>query len=244
MSNKDKILSEFDLFRGNGGGIESWFSDEMPEVVADVLNECDSKPISLEVLNQLLILSHEGGMTPDFFNFYFLSDPHPGGLSWYDPKKIKGFEDRFLRSKEIVSLEHLRWGLTRIYTDALLHFGNIRQSYRTLRSMNTDRLKLFFSEKNFQVSDLTSRANYLPLEEIAKDDRYLIAEVACKTYAPADGTLPDLVSHISDRYAEFVKEGRQRPKIKDLITDGPTAGQYDKDQLSFSLDEAMEQEIT
>ena len=110
--------------------------------------------------------------------------------------------------------------------------------------MNTDRLKLFFSEKNFQVSDLTSRANYLPLEEIAKDDRYLIAEVACKTYAPADGTLPDLVSHISDRYAEFVKEGRQRQKIKDLITDGPTAGQYDKDQLSFSLDEAMEQEIT
>jgi hypothetical protein len=50
MSNKKKILQEFELFRGNGGGIEGWFSDSIPEVVADVLSGCEKNHITLEVL--------------------------------------------------------------------------------------------------------------------------------------------------------------------------------------------------
>jgi hypothetical protein len=54
MSIKSQVLSEFELFRGNGGGIEAWFTEDMPETVADVLANCEKRPISCEVLNQLL----------------------------------------------------------------------------------------------------------------------------------------------------------------------------------------------
>jgi hypothetical protein len=76
MSNGDLILREMEFFRGNGEGIETWFSENISEVAANVLANCEKQPISLEVLNQILILSHEGGMSEGFFWFYFLSDPH------------------------------------------------------------------------------------------------------------------------------------------------------------------------
>src|SRR6266481_1320957 len=104
MSDKSTLLSEFELFRGNGGGIEAWFSDEIPDLVVDVLSKCEHSPISLEVLNQLLILSHEGGMTYSCFKFYFLSDPHRKGISWYDPKKLPEFNEQYLESSAITSL--------------------------------------------------------------------------------------------------------------------------------------------
>ena len=133
MSAKTDLLSAFELFRGNGGGIEAWFTDRIPDTVVDVLRNCDQAPISREVLNQLLILSHEAGMSPGFFDFYFLYDPHAEGGSWYDPKKLPEFEERFLTATQLISLKHLKWGLRRFYMDALLSFGNIRQAYRILR---------------------------------------------------------------------------------------------------------------
>jgi hypothetical protein len=50
------------------------------------------------MLNQLLILSHEAGMSRGFFEFYFQHDAHLDGGSWYDPKKLPEFEPRFLTS--------------------------------------------------------------------------------------------------------------------------------------------------
>jgi hypothetical protein len=244
MSKKASLLTEFELFRGNGGGIESWFSDKIDDTVVDVLSDCDKRPISFEVFNQLLILSHEGGITFSFFEFYFLSDPHTGGLYWYDPKKLPGFEERFLKSKAIVSLSHLRWGLMRLYIDGLLYFGNIRQCYRTLRSFSKEQFEAFFRDQICSTVELMSRGDYLPLEPIAKDDRYLIAEVACKTYAPADDSMPDLLEFIKTRYQEEANTGRGRIKIKDLIApNGSIAPRYDEYQLSFSLDEALDRDV-
>ena len=111
MSAKSDILTEFELFRGNGGGIEGWFTENIPETVVDVLANCEKQPISCEVLNQLLILSHEAGMSSGFFEFYFQYDPHADGGSWYDPKKLPEFDPRFLNSTELVSIKHLKWGL-------------------------------------------------------------------------------------------------------------------------------------
>ena len=148
MSIKSQILTEFELFRGNGGGIEAWFTQDIPDTVVDVLANCESRPISCEVLNQLLILSHEAGMSRGFFHFYFQHDPHPDGGSWYDPKALPEFEPRFLSSTELVSLKHLKWGLRRFYMDALLSFGNIRQAYRTLRNAREARDVLSYTERS------------------------------------------------------------------------------------------------
>lgn len=244
MSDKSKLLDEFELFRGNGGGIESWFSDDIPDSVIAPLTKCEQHHVSLEVLNQLLILSHEAGMTYSFFKFYFLTDPHEQGLSWYDPKKLSEFDESFLQASAITSLRHLKWGLMRLYIDGLLFFGNIRQCYRSLRAMSMGELESFFLDRLYNTGELKSRSDFLPLEEIAKDDRYLIAEVACKTYAPADNSLPALLDYIKGKYEEGAKAGRKRIKIKDLISyDGTQPRLYDESQLSFSLDEAIDQEV-
>jgi len=232
-----------EFFRGNGEGIEAWFSENISEVAANVLANCEKQPISLEVLNQILVLSHEGGMSEGFFWFYFLSDPHSRKVYWYDPKKLAEFDQAYLRSTKLQTLNHLKWGLKRLYIDALLYFGNIRQCYRTLRDLDRNQLDSFFEKRIFNTQAITGRSDYLPLSTIAKDDRYLIAETACKTYAPADETMPDLLEYIKGRLRVAAAAGRSRVKIKDLVAGDSVSSRYDADQLSFSLDEAMEQEV-
>jgi len=190
-------------------------------------------------------LSHEAGMTYSFFEFYFLTDPHAAGLYWYDPKKLAGFDPRFLKATAIVSLNHLQWGLHRLYIDGLLYFGNIRECYRTLRSFSKAQLEGFFAGKIYDTGELKSRSEYLPLNVIAKDERYLIAEVACKTYAPADQSVPGLMEYIKGRYEQHANAGRKRFTIKELIAESKTQPpHYDAYQLSFSLDEAIDKEVS
>ncbi len=245
MSKKSALLGEFELFRGNGGGIEAWFSESTPDAVVDRLSDCEKQSIPFEILNQLLILSHEAGMSYGFFEFYFLTDPHPKGASWYDPKKLPDFDKSFLRSRAIISLPHLKWGLRRLYIDGLLYFGNIRECYRNLRSLTNVQLENFFKSRLYDANDLRSRSDYLPLNHIAKDDRYLIAEVACKTYAPADQSMPKLLDYIKGRYEQLSGTGRRRLTVKNLISDDRSQeDQYDESQLSFSLDEAIDKEVS
>jgi hypothetical protein len=243
MSNRDYILREMAFFRGNGEGIESWFSESISDVVIEALADCEKRPISVEILNQLLILSHEGGVSRGFFEFYFLLNPHSQGVYWYNPSKLSEFDQSFLQSSHLTSLNHLKWGLKRLYIDGLLYFGNIRQCYRTLRSLNGNQLHDFFGSKVLNARALTERSEHLPLTTIAKDDRYLIAETACKTYAPADESMPDLIEFIKGRYKEAEALGKSRIVIKELIVPGTIPSRYDSDQLSFSLDEALDQEI-
>jgi hypothetical protein len=244
MSTKSDLLTEFELFRGNGGGIEAWFSDLIPDNVVEVLAKCEERPISCEVLNQLLILSHEGGVSRGFFDFYFLYDPHPDGCSWYDPKKLPEFEDRFLTATELLSLKHLKWGLRRLYMDALLSFGNIRQAFRSLRTAR-DRYDVAAQLKRyaFDTKSMISRGSGLPLEPIARDDRYLIAEIACKTYDPADRSLPALSEFMRTRYREQSEAGKKAITLKELISAVPIQESYTSDQLSFALDEVLDRKI-
>jgi hypothetical protein len=244
MSIKSQILSEFELFRGNGGGIEAWFTEDMPDTVVEVLADYEKRPISCEVLNQLLILSHEAGVSRGFFDFYFQYDPHQDGDSWYDPKKLPEFEPRFLGSSELLNLKHLKWGLRRFYMDALLSFGNIRQAYRTLRNVRGKyAIPAYTNRCGFNTKAMLARGSGLPLEPIARDDRYLIAEIACKTYAPADSDLPALTEFMKDRFRKQVSAGKRVITVRELISSVPKQDKYTSDQLSFSLDEVLDQEV-
>jgi hypothetical protein len=244
MSGKSKLLSDFELFRGNGGGIEAWFTESIPDTVVEVLLNCEKRPISNEVLNQLLILSHEGGMSREFFHFYFLYDPHPDGFSWYDPKKLPEFDSRFLSASELLSLNHLKWGLRRLYIDALLCFGNIRQAYRSLRVLRS-RTQIGYRTNKcaFDTKEMTQRGSGLPLEAIARDNRYLIAEIACKTYDPADGITPELTDFMKARYKQQMEGGKKVITVRELVSSVPKQDKYTSDQLSFSLDEVLDREV-
>jgi hypothetical protein len=84
--------------------------------------------------------------------------------------------------QSVQSHDHLRWGLYRLYVDGLLYFGNVAAAFRSLRSKTIEELTYFYKQKSFDTSAISERGPALPLEEIAKDDPYLIAENACKTF--------------------------------------------------------------
>jgi hypothetical protein len=243
MSEKSKLITEFELFRGNGGGIEAWFSDQLPDRVVEVLVECEKHPISSEVLSQLLILSHEAGVSKGFFKYYFSHDPHADGDSWYDPKKLPEFDERFISAPEIVSLSHLKWGLRRLYIDALLYFGNIRQAYRSLRGKQFYEITSVLSRGAFLTKDMIGRGKGLSLSAIARDDRYLISENACKTYEPLDDTRPFLIEFMRERYTQLSATGKKVITVKELISSVTNRDGYTSDQLSLSLDEVLDREI-
>jgi hypothetical protein len=166
------IQAEFEIFRGNGPGIESWISASTPKLVIDRLNRIDDTPVSLAQLNQLLILSHEAGISEGFFRYYWFSGGsaltkiHP-----YNVTRIPDYNPTYENLENISSLPHLKWGLYRLYVDALLFFGNIRQAYRELRLKTFAELQDFYSSKRFDTQRLMTRGAPLPMETIAKDLR-------------------------------------------------------------------------
>lgn len=242
MASKEKILEMFELFSSGTGGIDSWLSLKTPNEVFDRLAILDTEPLSREQLNQLLILSHEAGVSEGFFHYYWLSSPlHP-----YDVTLIPDFNPTWIESSEIQSLEHLRWGLYRLYIDSLLFFGNIRSGYRHLRNYSQDGLNAYFQAKVFDTSKMNKRGIALPLIKIPKDNRYLISEMACKSYDTSDKTTSELKQALIDAWNDHLVRGGGRVKICDLL-DGTYIGKEYPDvqqQLLFSADEILNEEIT
>ena len=73
MISKEEILNKFKLFSGGTGGIDSWLSETTNEEVFERLSDISNNPLSSQQLNQLLILSHEAGVSYDFFDYYWLN---------------------------------------------------------------------------------------------------------------------------------------------------------------------------
>src|SRR5205823_11189135 len=136
-------------------------------------------PLSRSQLNQLLVLSEEAGLSEGFFRYYWKSEPDD---HTYDVTRVPGFSNEFLKTDAIRSLHHLKWGLYRFYVDALLYFGNIRSAYRFLRDLSFEELVSFFASLRVDTDALTRRGEALSMRPISKEDRYLIAEVACKSF--------------------------------------------------------------
>jgi hypothetical protein len=169
------------LFAGTGG-IDSWLGDETPREVFDRLAQLPDEPLSSSQLGQLLILSHEAAPSEGFFTYYWLRVPttHPYDVTIHGVRD-SAFDRTWTEGNEIRSLAHLRWGLYRFYVDALLYFGNVRSAYRSLRDKTEEELERFFAGRRIDTEGLSKRGPALGLEPISKDDRYLVAEYACKS---------------------------------------------------------------
>jgi hypothetical protein len=244
-----KTLADYnvELYVGSGDGIEKWFTD-MPPMVTARINICESVPISFTELNQLLTLSHEASVSRDFFGYYWtddVSDLHP-----YDVEALPYFDKRFYGSSSISSIDHLLWGVHRIFLDGLLFFGNVRQFFRELRNSTSDELETFFGERFFDNESLRERGAYMPLQDIPRDDRYLIAEIACKTYESQD--IENMIRALKERAAQARKDGKKKVFFKDLIdSEAPKekaeTGQYslplNVDIAKFTLSELVDEEV-
>ncbi|MGA7731986.1 MAG: hypothetical protein WCD37_12040 [Chloroflexia bacterium] len=232
-------MEQLDLLFARTGGIDSWIREETPDPVFDRLGNLDSSPISVSQLNQLLLLSDEAGMTPAFFNYYWNLKPR----HTYDVTKIPGFEEEWIGGRSILSIGHLKWGLYRFYVDALLYFGNIRTAYRTLRTMTDEELLSYFEDKRFNTEFMKERGEPLSLIPIAKDRRYLISEMACKTY---DGNASELRTALQSALQESRLGREVAITIEELVSGAYMKRDYgDKaGQFRLSVGEFLNEEVS
>lgn len=236
------LLKEFSLFSIPAPGIGSWISENTASDVFVRLAEIDEKPLTKVQLNQLLVLAHEAPISDGFYRYYWLTTPdrHP-----YNVGALPGFDGSWLRSSAIESLAHLKWGLYRLYTDALLYFGNIRTGFRGLRAMSFDELNSLFRAKRIDTDMIKSRGPALPLKSIAKDDRYLVAEVACKSYGDGSEGSGDLSKALLAAYREYTQSGGKNPSVRNLLEEKFVPNEYAERQREFlfSADDVLDEEV-
>jgi hypothetical protein len=234
MMTKEELISEYSLFQFGSSGIGALVSPSMSETAYEWISGLDSHSISKVQLNQLLVLAKTGSMSDGFFRYYWLSSPtHP-----YDVKRLPHFDPAVLegRLQGVVSHDHLKWGLYRLYVDGLLYFGNAAAAYSALRSKSFNDLAAFFQEKRFGTDAIAARGPAIPLKEIAKDDRYLISEMVCKTF----GDIPE-----EKEAARELLLGELRKQKKGSIVTfrqllGGVSGGNTQAQFLLSFDEVLE----
>jgi hypothetical protein len=242
LKSKAEILDEFSLFSMPTGGIGSWLTEQTHSDIFDRLGKIDELPLSAVQLNQLLVMGHEAPVGDGFFRYYWLQAPkeHP-----YNVRDVPEFSERWLDSSEMISsLTHLKWGLHRLYTDGLLYFGNVRTAFRRLRDLSIREITGLYSTERFDTPAIKRRGPPLPLKAIAKDSRYLISEMACKSYGDLEQT-GDLRAVLFEGYKAHAAAGNPTPTIREILEKKvPTQFQARQPEFIFSADEVLDEEVT
>jgi len=239
---KDQILTELALFSLNTGGIGNWLTQDSDVEVFARLGRIQDDPLTKVQLNQLLAFGREAPVSDDFFRYYWITAPekHP-----YDVKTIPDFDEAYQKSSAITSLAHLKWGLYRLFTDGLLWFGNVRTAYRKLRSMSKRELSDFFANRCFETQLIRDRGPALPLTSIAKDNRYMISEMACKSYGDHPDSPGALKDALLGAFREHRSRGGGRITVRRLLEGELLGGQYAERQQEFlfSADDVLAESI-
>jgi hypothetical protein len=242
MATKGEILRRMEIYRIEGGGIGSWLTESTCDTVFARLATIDSDPLSAVQLNQLLVLAHEAPVSDGFFRYFWLDIPalHP-----YDVNDLPGFRVTWQGAGSIRSLDHLAWGLHRLYIDGLLYFGNIRTAFRTLRDYSGQELREFFYRKRVDTDAIRRRGPALPLGSIDRDQRYLISEMACKSYGDNPAVTSDLKSALNMAYAAHNLAGGGDIKIQELLLEHlPAEFLAARASLEFSASEISTELVT
>ena len=240
MASIESIKEKFKIFAGNAGGIDSWLSSTKTPIILESLKDLQTNPLTRARFNQLLTLAHEAPISEAMFRYYWLSafSDHP-----YDVTSITAFNENWIHLTSITSIEQFYWGMYRFYVDALLYFGSIRTAYQTFRELSDDELKEFFRPFVFKDA-VSNRGLYLDLNIIPKDDRYLISEMACKSYEIGARGETEIAKMLLDMYEDSQISGKRIVSIRQLLT-----GEYSKKyqdlqmQLELSADDFMEENI-
>lgn len=216
-------------------GFDRWLVQKSPAEVRDRLKAIDRDPIGRAQLNQLLHLCHEPGLSDGFFRYYWLSaaGDHP-----YDVEKIPGFDPSLLQGDLIQSIQHLRWGLYRMYVDALLFYGDVRIAFDKLRVFSESDLRRYFAAKRVDIQAMGRRGPAMRLVAIARDNRYLISEMACKSYGG------DLKQFLRDVTTQYAAAGGGKTTIRNLLDKAFSNKNTDRQaEFFFSAEDILDEEI-
>lgn len=158
--------------------------DDVYHAIAGAILAMDQGSLSWAQLNQTMHRSSQAGMSEGFFRYYFLEVPHQHP---YTVDRVFGsvpFQPPKGRS-EILSIQQFQWGIRRFIYDAMLYWGNFRQAYRELRHRTLDEIRNLFASKQVDQERMIRRGRVQDPSPIPRDHRYLISEMACKTYDSA-----------------------------------------------------------
>lgn len=234
---KEDLAREYECFRFGADGLGHFVHEQMEDEVFHCLSRLDQTPLTKVQLNQILVLSNAGSMSDGFFKYYWLEKPeHP-----YDVTRLPYYNESMIRGshQSVQSHDHLRWGLYRLYVDGLLYFGNVAAAFRALRSKTIEELTAFYRQKRFDTSAISQRGPALPLEEIAKDDRYLISEMACKTF----GEIPEDSLLARNLLLDGLKKHRGTPITFRQLLEG-VAEDNNREQLLLSYDDVLDSTLS
>jgi hypothetical protein len=231
------------LFTGDTGGIDSWLTAANSELILQRLAKMPGQPLSLSLFNQLLALSHQPPVSRGFFEYYWCSAPtHP-----YRVADVPGYDDTYTRYDRIESVDQLSWGLYRIYLDCLLYFGSIRNGFDFLRTKDTNGLTSFFTSKMYDTEGLIARGEPISPISIPVDDRYLIGELACKSFEPSEED-KDVWYALYGAWVEHQQKRGGLVTYKQLLDSACLKPEFEERQIEFAfaadelLDEVVENE--
>ncbi len=235
---RDGLISDYALFHCAAVGIGAFAGPAMHEEVYDRLSRLDENPLTKVQLNQLLVLSRAGSMSDGFFRYYWCTRPDHtydlAGLPFYSASLVDD------STREVHSHDHLRWGLYRLYVDGLLYFGNVAAAYSAFRSRTFEDLAAFFSQKRFDTVAIAQRGPALALQQIAKDDRYLISEMVCKTFGDVPEEKEEARKLLLDGLRQY--EGSSAITFRQLLEGVSQSG--NRDQLLLSFDDVLDSRLS
>ncbi len=236
MTKSDVIKTFADImYSSEQKTICGFVTETGPEELFGLLEGIESKPLSKVQLDQLLILHHQKNVSDDFFSYYWLSVPEE---PIYEVEKPT-FE--FI-PKCIASVEQLKWGFKRIFIDCLLMFGNIQRGYDALSRLTKEQLRQQFEKFRIDTKQIKERGKTLEFEEIDKEDRYLISEMACKTFATTQNE-EEFVQFVIESYEKAIAQGVKRPLFKDILSEKYSLAKLEAVQLGLFQDETDTSEV-
>ena len=212
--------------------MDNWLDEDSPRQIFDSLSKIESEPLSRARFSQLLTLAHEAPLSEALFRYYWLTVPemHP-----YPVRNIPDFDPTWEGKEQIDSLDHLYWGLYRFYVDALLFFGNIRTAFQRLRTLSKRELTDFFQKRRIGTDDLLVRGEPIGIETIMRDDRYLISEMACKSYQSTDSAPSELETALLELYRDHIETKGGVITVKELLDGASEKDEFKDRQPQFEL---------
>jgi hypothetical protein len=243
LDNAESVRQRLFLFSGGTGGFDSLLTGEATDGICNRLSDLNFRGLSCSNLNHLLARAHQPSVSQGFFRYYWLSAP----AHIYDVSTVPGFDDTYTRVDLVLTLDQFSWGLSRIYTDSLLLFGSINNGFRALRLQSFTSLSDLFNGKRYDDDAMMRRGEFFPLERISQDERYLIAEQACKSFDPVDGDeSANFLLTLKGAWQRHVLDGGGRVPFRQILSTfcAATMDKGKQEQFEFSAVELMELEIS
>jgi hypothetical protein len=171
-------------------------------------------------LNQILHRRSLAGVSEGFFQYYFLRVPdhHPYPVNLvFEAKPFLPPRD----ADELKSVQQFEWGLRRFVYDAMLYWGNLSQAYIELRSLEYQTIADLFAAKRCDDGRLIRRGAIEAPQAIPHDRRYLISEMACKTYEKAEDV--DSATHVQLALEAFRSLRSEKKEVTPAVLKRKTA---------------------